>query len=501
MRAVPGSGSDRLAAIAAVATVGVGSAFRLRTISLPTETLTSRYLADDYFYYLNVAWNLAAGYGSSFDAGQTTTNGYQPLFLWLLAGVVALGASKIAAIQAGLIIQAAASAVASLLAYRMLAASGTAWAGVAAAAVISLNLFFILPSLTGFEMSLALALMLAAARAWQRGRPPLIVGLWCGLAVLARMDSLALACAFGVLLLGPDRRRDLRAFAIGVIAVSGPWLLWNWVAFGNPMPGSGVIKAQYRGGDDVLAALVTAANTLPRILLPGRVVDWLAGVGRRDTILVALLVATFALRGAAIKDVRPLAIAALGLLTAYVFLIGASEPGALVRYLYPVFAIAAILAFAYAGALAPGAGAGVVLVVLALHVADLAVYMRWERTAPLQLTYVGASHTLAPAAIDRLPETDRIGAFDAGALGYFASRPVINLDGLVNHDIVELQRTCPALSGDCYRPYFQSKGITVLAGGTGFGWTIRFPDWQQWERLYESPPLVDGSRLVIVRIP
>ena len=112
------------------------------------------------------------------------------------------------------------------------------------------------------------------------------------------------------------------------------------------------------------------------------------------------------------------------------------------------------------------------------------------------------SHALAPAVIQRVvPAGQRIGSFDAGALGYSSPRPVINLDGLANHDIVELRRRCAEPYDECLREYFRSRGIGVLAGGTGFGWTGHFSDWTSWDRLNESPPLIDGSRLVILKIP
>ena len=103
--------------VAALA-VALGLAFRASVIALPTEHLSARYLADDYFYYLGVAANLATGHGSSFDGGITSTNGYQPLFLWSLVGTFLLGASRDAAIHVGLAIQAIAAAAASLLAFR-----------------------------------------------------------------------------------------------------------------------------------------------------------------------------------------------------------------------------------------------------------------------------------------------------------------------------------------------------------------------------------------------
>jgi hypothetical protein len=73
--------------------------------------------------------NVAGGHGSSFDGGLTFTNGYQPLFLWLLALIFALGAGKAIAIHLGLALLAGAAAGAATAAYRLLTAKGNPWGG------------------------------------------------------------------------------------------------------------------------------------------------------------------------------------------------------------------------------------------------------------------------------------------------------------------------------------------------------------------------------------
>lgn len=45
---------------------------------------------DDFYYYLKVAQNIAAGHGSTFD-GSTLTNGYHPLYMLLLVTVCHIG--------------------------------------------------------------------------------------------------------------------------------------------------------------------------------------------------------------------------------------------------------------------------------------------------------------------------------------------------------------------------------------------------------------------------
>jgi hypothetical protein len=484
-----------IAAAIACAAIVVGLGFKLRIIALPIETLTARYLADDYFYYLNVALNITQGLGSSFDGGLTFTNGYQPLFLWMLAGVFALGASKTAAVHIGLVIQAVAAVVAAAIAYRVVAMRNGPWVATWAAGLLSLNLFFVLPTLTGFEMALSLAAAMLALWLSQRGTPSVIVGMACGLALLARVDNLSLAAALGAVLLFQRRWRDVLLLVIGVVIVSGPWATWNLIYFGHPLPDSGVVKAHYRGLGAISHSAATAFAALPRILLPGRFVDWMAHNTPWLSWALAVVVSLIAAPAAIRKENRALALFAASLLAAYLVLIDPNEPGALVRYLYPVWAVLALL-------IAHSVRPLVAAIILALHAADVVAYTHWERTAPVPSSYVGVASTLAPAAIaSGVPPGAPIAAFDAGALGYFAPRQVVNLDGLANHDIIELRRSCGLPYPECLKRYLASKGLQILAGGTAFGWTQHFAGWQHWTRIYESPPLVDGSKLVLLRIP
>ena len=473
--------------------VAIGLAFRLSVIAHPTETLTARYLADDYFYYLGVAANVADGHGSSFDGGITKTNGYQPLFLWSLVGVFGLGASRLTAIHVGLMIQAFAATVAALVMLRYQRAQSDAWAG--AAGLLSLNLFFVLPTLTGFEMALALAAMLLALVAWQREAHPFLIGVLCGLSVLARVDTIVMAAVFAVDLAARRRVADIVWLAAGLAVVAGPVAIWNVMAFGHPLPDSGIIKAHYRGVGSLWQAASTVGMAVPRVLLPGRLVDWCVAVAPIAIWPLTAVILVICGRIAWRREHRVLGMLAVALALPYLALIDPQETGALVRYLYPVWAILATL-------LTRSLRPAIIVLVLLVHALDVAIYVRWDRTTPPAASFVGSAHALAPAVIERVVLAgQRIGSFDAGALGYFSPRPVINLDGLANHEIVELRRRCAQPYDECLREYFRARGIGVLAGGTGVGWTAHFRNWTSWDRLYESPPLMDGSRLVILKIP
>jgi hypothetical protein len=483
------------AGVAALATC-LGLAFRLSVALAPTEALTARYLADDYFYYLNVAHNVAAGHGASFDGGITTTNGFQPLFLLLLAALFRLGAGKIAALHAGLVIQSFASGAAALAAYRLLARRGRAWGGALAAGLLSLSLFFALPTLTGFETASALAAVLWSLVAFERGAGPAWVGLLCGLACLARVDAAVLPGLLGAILAARGRWRDSALLLGACLIVVLPWLAWSTLQFGGPWPDSGAVKAHLRDLRTIHRSLRTALLALPRVALPAGPAEVALSWGAPAAAAAAALTSLLAARGARSWPLP--AFYGVILAGAYVLLADGFEEGALVRYLYPVWAALVLLLAADRAAQRPW----LVSLLLLLHLRDLHVYRRWESTAPPLLSYVGACHTLAPEALRRhAGPQDLVAAFDAGSLGYFAERPVVNLDGLMNHEIVETARRCTTEYSACLRRYLADKGVTVLAGGTGFGWTQWLPEWQGWPRLYESPPLHDGSRLVLLRVP
>ncbi|MEI6504048.1 MAG: hypothetical protein WCP21_23800, partial [Armatimonadota bacterium] len=57
---------------------------------------------DDGFYYLKIARNLAAGLGSTLD-GETTTNGYHPLWMLILTGLAHLTRDREALLRAALL--------------------------------------------------------------------------------------------------------------------------------------------------------------------------------------------------------------------------------------------------------------------------------------------------------------------------------------------------------------------------------------------------------------
>lgn len=490
--------------------VAIGLCVRMAIILRPVDVLADRYLADDFFYYLNVAFNVAGGRGSTFDGGITHTNGYNPLLMALLALVFGVGATKAAAIRVGLVIEAVAFALATWLASRCCVRRQAFIAAVLVAGLMSFNPFFVWPSVNGFETGLAAATAFVALELWDREAPAMAIGAACGVAFLARTDALALAASLLVVRSWEKRWRSAVGIAVGFVVTVMPFVLWSAYRFGVALPESALQKSHLRSMASIAHSAGIVISTIPGIVVTHRTLErvpigvvWLLGIG---TASVCTLGA---------RQLGPARILFLfSLMGGYSAFADGFEGGALRRYLFVVWILTA-MSFALAIERADGLIARAVTIgrglapsalltapILFVQWVDCARLVRWDRATKPASSYVGSCRRLGAALDGILSRDDRAGSFDSGSLGYFSSRPVVNLDGLVNDDISKLQKQCIGEPyGACLLRYLHEKRITVLIAGTGFGWTRIFPDWTDWIRVYTSPPLADGAQLVVLRVP
>ena len=428
-------------------------------------------LYDDAYYYLGVAKHLAIEGTSTFD-GIHATNGYHPLWCALLVPVVAAIRDPGLAVRAvGLLWFALAACVpfAAWWAFRRrLGDEAAAWAAIVAALEPWIALALARPN--GLETPLyALAILAvagAADRLLGRERPPSIAGSallggLVGASVLARLDAGALAVAAAVLIATRGTKAwGARAAALRLavvtsvaLAVAGPSLAWNEAKFGSVLPVSGRVvaleaareraalggaaspahlarRARYALADIPASIARRAALGVPGESLVARA-GWASGLAAVAVLIAAGAAAWRKRCPCAPSPGDPVTLLVLFAAIHYAaYALWLWTPGEDVYrayYFLPEILLASLLAGWWL-ARAGKTFAVVVCAILALHlVVESERYLRLLDTHPGRV----ADRFIYGWIKEQLPENAVLGARDAGKLGWFSGRTVVDLDGLI----------------------------------------------------------------------
>ena len=437
-------------------------------------------LIDDTFYALSAARHLASGEGSTVD-GVHRTNGYQPLWVWILAFLtVAGGLSPDGTVRAALI----ACAVITLLCGVRLGGLVRLLGGSRSASFMAIvlwlaNPYFLRRQLNGLETVLAAWLLIETVRAclmgeigaWrsagaENGSRPcgaplaceLRAGLLAGLAALARIDLIVVAPGLAL------RRRWVAAAA--ALLVPAPWIAWCWLQFGHPVPLSGAATRTLFGifndlpdrslllweSSNVsltfasLFGLAWPVQALQRAGLPGAL-SWII-VPAALTVFLGVLLSG---RGARERIVagwgagRPLVwwILGLALYDAIAYGLFFPAPWHLSRYLLPLHALGvAWVALLYDKSVVPLGGEKDTAAPWIDRNRSRLWWLFWSvaivvATVPYWIDTTGGQPPSLQLDVARwlredVPSSWKVGMVQSGVVGYYAERSVINLDGKVN---------------------------------------------------------------------
>ena len=509
-----GSGrSDTVERLALAFVVAVIVFIGIRTCFGPEETLAFLFY-DDAYYYLGVSRNLAAGAGSTFD-GINPTNGYHPLWCWLLVPVFWITSDPGDVVRVVGVVWFALAAAAPVALWLALRARTGGTGAVIAAALFGLQPFLAtgLSRPNGLEIPLYALLIAVTLWTYERtlatsprgvsppDKPPTVaavakLGAMLGLVTLARFDGGFLGVAVAALMTFHLTRHwgvKVAAGRIGaLVAVAtllvGPSLVWNVARFGHPVPVSGRVVGLEAGLErDELGGATSAENLRRRagygvrsvpLLLAGSIVSaapngvWVARTGALGGGAVLLGFAALFIVAACRRSREGPALAdALVALGAFAALHYAVHTGwiwtsgeAIYRLYYyvPETLLAAAVVGAVAGpALESLRNAAARRAIGVVACGLLAFHLVFHATARRNL------YAAEPGAVrDRhiyawvrqaLPPDAVLGARDAGKLGFFSGRPVVNLDGLIND-----QRLLAALRDDRVDAYICDSPIEYL---------------------------------------
>ena len=460
--------------------LGAGLAVRVALALQPATTLLTKTMPDDAFYYFAIARNVASGAGVSIN-GIAPTNGFHPLWAAILSALFWLAPKGSAGIHLGLLAAALADVLTAWLAYRCIREAGLGeWAGVIAAALYGLHPLVIMESQNGLETAVstfAFALATLAFLRMMQSAPTVRRWAWFGaasaLAVLGRTDAIFLLLfLYGALLLRWKRQAVPGVFAAaGIFAVlMAPWIIWNLATFGTVTQSSGV-AIPYVLRERAREALPAGAAAL-RIFLylwPGAVKStlvaaWLYGGFSTLAAFVGIALARFYGREVLPKS-ENLAFASL-ILPVYAAM--ASLAAHIFYRCYPRSWYFVPLSFSLALIAGPLLQRGLarlserrgrrrtwatVFAVLLVMVSAVQGASAWAQGFyPWQAEFSKAAVWVR----EYVPVAQPVAAFNAGILGFYGKRPVINLDGVTD------AQALATLEGRLLLSYANWRGASLL---------------------------------------
>ena len=431
-------------------------------VTRPLDVLLG-FIPDDAFYYLQIARHLAAGLGSSFD-GQTTTNGYHPLWMLVVTGLAYVVHDREALLRSALAVSLLFSVATGIGIARLVARwfddtaawlSGAAWLlcplsyllarQTVEASCYSFTIVLAALAATSFLRTTAVAHVPLASRRTALGT----FGGALGLTIWARTEAILLAlCAAGLVLHG--RTQDGKAprwpaivgdFAVlyGTMALTvAPVVVYNLCHWGTISQDSGAMKLLWSGSVHSLTLLsARGVRAVTPAVIVGIVVlkRWQEAVhGRLVLWLQAASVLQFVTYSTFFSDMQiwylALPYTSLFLTVAVAIADWTSRPASKTSR-----------AIARTGVIVAALATIIVTLPTARHLG-----YPWQRDVYLSQQQI--SRWLRPQ--------ERIGCFNAGIPAYFSDRFVTNLDGLVNHEIhpYYMTRTVDA--------YLQAHHITII---------------------------------------
>jgi len=479
--------------------------------SLPVPILLQGIISDDSFYYFKIAHNVVRGRGFTFDT-ISPTNGFQPLWQFLLIPIFYLfRAPLLLPVRVTLYLQVVLLGSSALLMLRLLR---SVWMDSLAAFTASI-VWITFPSIfaciiSGLEGGLYAVLLIYTtwyyAEKFRVASQPAsfpqkaILGLLLGLTFLARTEA-----GFFALIVLVDltvlqiHQRGIRSL-IGLsptVLFSGllalPYLAWNLSVYGHPVPISGRVKAFLSAQQRSALAEQGTVPLVSRLLQ-----DWKSTDPIYEGVEIAVKGVRLLFHRLGLASGMGPVLLVLAILGIIVWFVRRPLGQRLPRLwpFTPLIGFAAVTCVYYNVYLFGHQRYWYFIPQMILSCMLIALFLEslWERVQTLQLPFLRLSTSILVCLLSlaafagwliRLQVTPsfsgqtypyeydvaqwlsrntaadaRIGVWNAGTVGYFSERAVINLDGLVNS---------PA-----YFQHIQDRTVVSFLQGKGVDWVADY---------------------------
>ena len=491
----------------------VGLAVRLYLAWQPVQSLVMRYNADDAYYYFTIARNIVTGHGVSFD-GLVPTNGFHPLYLVLLVPIFALTHNAVElAVHLSLSLLAVFNVLTVLPMYRVLKHVLDDEVALVASIAWLFNPWVVAITMLGVESALYVLLLAWTVERYVRWRMDrterrqlIVVGILAGLTVLARSDAVFLLAAISVdgIILSWNKTlvRDMVAWGIPCGIIIMPWFGWNMLTLGTIVQTSGT-AILYRGQ----SAYVPYSNPLEIIFINSFAFMLFQGI----LFLVAVLASSIVLWRHRISPtrhgqagLRPLSFLGVYACLWFCFYVWYFRHFQL-WYFLPILFIATLgIGYLYAYWKTFQAQLSRLLLpptlIFFLVTFTLSGWFWYANDIGLYLAQANG-YIIARWVSENTEPQARVGAWNSGVIGYFSTRTVVNLDGVVNNELYQyVSNRHGTFSLKDLRDYVRQKQITYITDYESLcdESALKGVDWIQ--PVFEFPSLYGNCRVRVYRV-
>ncbi|NHI92332.1 MAG: hypothetical protein EAX96_07495 [Candidatus Lokiarchaeota archaeon] len=232
-----------------------GLILRIILILVPIEIFLVFYYPDDVFYYWKIAQNLVIGNGFSFD-GVTLTNGFQPLWLFIIAPFFIFTNNAIVLARIFGVIQIIFSLISSIFVFKLTKSlTNNKTTTYIASLIFWYSPQLILINLNGMETTLAIMTVILSLYYFQSKmlkdfsyKNVAITGIFVGISILARLDGILLAASMFVYLIIFYKKVNQKnlmdyikkniAFIGIIVGIALPFFIISFFYFGTFLPNS-----------------------------------------------------------------------------------------------------------------------------------------------------------------------------------------------------------------------------------------------------------------------
>lgn len=474
----------------------------------PLEDIDGLSIPDDAYLSLTLARNIAQGHGPQY--GGQYTNGFQPLYVFLMVPVYRLiPHDPVAPVHVAILLMSLFDTLSLLLLFRLVQRLSTsAFTPILTALLWILHPRIIGVATNGLETALACFFVTWSLSYFQRhfaeeGRAPtnrecVRMGLLLGTAMMARIDCIFLVMVVSLAPFWTQRKAHRRSLGPTLLVNASalgaylPWLIYSFAYTGDFYPISGsAVRLMSLAGVTSSTSLTNFYKSMMHAALRAIVGQNVPLIYISAILLVVVLSFRHLLRRPSRGNATVLAVCwgyAVALACAYIFYI--FGPHFFDRYLHPVripllitTAILLDLFFSLLQKTSIQVGATIIIAVsmIVSQCSDPYFNDLLFRKGNRNLGYMN----LGLWAKSTFPTGTVVGSSQTGAVGYFADNlKVVNLDGVVN------KRCFESLVRRTNIRYVREEGIQYV-----FGWKINFAFLVLMSKDYKPGDITDIKKI------